>query len=145
MDRIVLRIAGKSEGKARPKFDPRTRRAYSPPSNIISEGDVRQIWREAGEPRIEDDVAIRVLAIVVVVRPQGHFKSNGELSKLGLRHPVPRTRKPDLDNCIKLLLDALNSRAYKDDVQVAEVGLVRRWGSWPETLVVIEPIHEPIE
>ena len=137
MGEIILRVAGKASTKQRPRFDPRTRRAFTPPSNIISENDVRAIWREAGEPRVEDDVAIAIEVEIVVVRPQGHFKKDGTLSTEGMRHPIPRNKKPDLDNALKLVMDALNSRAYRDDVLVAYATVERKWGDWPETTIRI--------
>lgn len=132
---IELRVAGKASTKQRQRFDPRTRRAYSPPSNIISENDVRAVWREAGEPRLENDTAISIEVTILVPRPSGHFKKNGDLSAEGLRHPVPRNKKPDVDNALKLVMDALNSRAYKDDVQIARATVERCWADWPETTI----------
>jgi Holliday junction resolvase RusA-like endonuclease len=67
------------------------------------------------------------------------------LSATGLRHPVPRSRKPDLDNAVKLVMDALNTRAYRDDVRIARVYCERVWGDWPLTVVKIWPLHEPVE
>lgn len=136
----MLRVAGKATTKQRQRFDPRTKRAYTPPANIIGENDVRAIWREAGEPRIEDDTAISIEVVIIVTRPQGHFKKNGDLSTEGLRHPVPRNRKPDVDNALKLVLDALNSRAYKDDVQIAKASVERRWGDWPSTTIRLKEL-----
>lgn len=141
---ITLRIAGRASTKQRPRFDPRTRRTYTPPSNVVSENDVRAVWREAGEPRVEDDCALALSIVVTVMRPAGHFKRDGSLSAEGLRHPIPRNKKPDVDNAAKLVMDALNSRAYRDDVLIADLSVKRRWGSWPETVVEIEPLdrHE---
>jgi Holliday junction resolvase RusA-like endonuclease len=144
MTMIELHIAGRSTTKQRPRFDPRTKRAYTPPSNTIGENDVRAIWREAGEPRIDDDVAIAIRMVVRVCRPGGHFRKDGGLSMEGIRHPIPRNKKPDLDNAIKLVMDALNSRAYKDDVQVARILVEREWGHWPETIVYIEALGTSI-
>jgi Holliday junction resolvase RusA-like endonuclease len=141
---ITLRIAGRATTKQRPRFDPRTKRTYTPPSNIVSENDVRAVWREAGEPRIEDDCAVALEITVTVMRPAGHFKRDGSLSSEGLRHPVPRSQKPDLDNAVKLVMDALNTRAYRDDVRVAKLSAERQWGDWPETLIVLRAIA-PVE
>jgi Holliday junction resolvase RusA-like endonuclease len=113
---------------------------YTPPSNIVSENDVRAVWREAGSPRIEDECAIELHVLVTVMRPAGHFRKDGSLSSEGLRHPIPRTPKPDLDNAIKLVMDALNTRAYKDDVRIARVVAERQWGEWPETVVTLAPL-----
>lgn len=137
---IQLRVAGQPSTKQRPRFDPRTKRTYTPPSNIISENDVRAVWREAGEPRIEDDVAVELQVMVVVIRPAGHFKNDGSLSTEGLRHPIPANKKPDLDNAVKLIMDALNTRAYRDDVRIARIIAERRWGDWPETTILISPM-----
>jgi Holliday junction resolvase RusA-like endonuclease len=133
---IELRVAGKSHGKERPRFDPRTRRAYTPPANIVSENDIRAVWREAGEPRVEDqDAAIGIEVFIMVVRPKGHFKKDGTLSAEGRRNPKPANKKPDLDNALKTVMDALNSRAYRDDVRVARVFMDRDWGTWPEMII----------
>lgn len=136
---IKLRIAGRSSTKQRPRFNTQTGRTYTPPSNTISENDVRAVWREAGEPRIDDDVAISISMTVYVCRPAGHFKKDGTLSAEGMRNPVPRNKKPDLDNAVKLVMDALNTRAYKDDVQVASLHVDREWAEWPETIVRLQP------
>jgi Holliday junction resolvase RusA-like endonuclease len=135
---IELRVAGQASTKSRPRFDPRTRRTYTPPSNIISENDVRAVWREAGEPRFEDlgdGVALELEVTIYVVRPGGHYRRNGSLSAAGLRQPVPCRQKPDLDNALKLVMDALSTRAYRDDVRIATLSAARRWGPWPETII----------
>lgn len=36
-------------------------------------------------------------------------------------------KKPDIDNVIKIILDALNGIAYKDDCQVVEVIAVKKY------------------
>ena len=38
-----------------------------------------------------------------------------------LQNKVRPTKKPDIDNIIKAVLDALNGIAYKDDTQVVQV------------------------
>lgn len=147
--RIVLRISGEARGKARTRPRPGATgdasRFMKPKGDRIAEAVIIDAWKQEGEPRIDEDVAIRILMVIVTPRPQGHFKKTGELSADGIRQPVPRKKKPDLDNALKLVCDALNKRAYRDDVLIAEVGVVRRWGEWDETLVVIEPIHARVE
>jgi len=48
-------------------------------------------------------------------RPKSHFTSKGELSRFA---PREYTKKPDIDNLIKFVLDALNGHLYVDDAQV---------------------------
>jgi Holliday junction resolvase RusA-like endonuclease len=135
---IELHVAGKATTKQRPRFDPRTRRAYTPPSNIINENDVRSVWRDAGAPRIEGTPPIEIELVILVVRPQGHFNSKGELNKKGLSMPYPSNKRPDVDNGLKLVMDALNSRAYHDDVQVCRAQITREWSDWAETIIRIK-------
>lgn len=139
MTEILLRVAGKPEGKGRPRFG-KGHRVFTPKATEVAEREIRQAWREAGEQRLPDDAAIRIDLTLVVCRPQNHFKKNGDLTAEGMRHPVPRNKKPDVDNALKLALDSLNTRAYKDDVQVAQVGINRVWGDWPETVIRLREI-----
>lgn len=137
---IVLRVPGEPKGKDRPRFNGRTGRTYSTNATVLAELVIRAAWQDAGEPRLGDDEALSLRVVATVVRPASHFRAGGELSAQGLRHPVPRNRKPDLDNLVKLVMDALNGRAYRDDVQVAEVYAVRRWGVRAETLIEVGEI-----
>ena len=42
------------------------------------------------------------------------------------RNVIRPTKKPDVDNVAKSILDSLNGMAYKDDSQVVEC-IVRKW------------------
>lgn len=137
---IFLEVHGKPVGKGRPKFSTQTGRAYTPKQTVLAEREIRQAWREAGEQRLPD-VALEILIKLYVQRPQSHFKKNGELSTEGNRHPIPRNKKPDVDNALKLAMDALNSQAYKDDVQIAKATVVRYWGEWPKTTINLRELE----
>lgn len=141
VERIVLRLAGPPTGKDRPRFDPRTGRTYTTKETTRAENDLRAVWREAGEPRLPDDCAVGLSVTLSVPRPASHFRRDHSLSAEGLRHPVPRNKKPDLDNAVKLIMDALNGRCYRDDVQVAWLYVVREWAPFAETLVVLTAIQ----
>lgn len=139
LSQIHLEIHGKPVGKGRPKFSTKTGRAYTPKATVLAEKEIRQAWREAGQPRLPD-AALEIVVKLYVQRPQSHYKKNGELSAEGERHPIPRNKKPDVDNAIKLVMDALNSQAYKDDVQIAKATVLRFWGEWPKTVITIKEL-----
>lgn len=139
---FTIEIHGNPVGKDRPKFNTKTGRVYTTKQTVLAEREVRQAWREAGQPRLPD-AALELVVELYVQRPKGHFKQNGELSAEGLRHPIPRNKKPDIDNALKLVMDALNSQAYKDDVQIAKVTVMRHWGDWPKTVITVKEL--PIE
>lgn len=55
----------------------------------------------------------------------------------------PYTSRPDADNVAKLVLDALNGHAWKDDAQVTDLHVVkmdRTRGLAPETVVLVTPL-----
>lgn len=75
--------------------------------------------------------------LFLVERTKGHFIATGDLSTEGLRHPLPENRKPDVDNAAKLVMDALNKRAYKDDVQVTTATQKKRWSNVSGTEIIL--------
>jgi Holliday junction resolvase RusA-like endonuclease len=52
------------------------------------------------------------------------------------------TKKPDADNASKVILDGLNGVAYKDDVQVCELIITKRWARHPNTHVTVAPARD---
>jgi Holliday junction resolvase RusA-like endonuclease len=40
---------------------------------------------------------------------------------------MPKTKKPDIDNLTKAILDALNGIAWNDDAQVAQITAKKVW------------------
>ena len=51
-----------------------------------------------------------------------------EKKKLAIRNEILPEMKPDCDNIAKAILDSLNGIAYKDDSQVVELTVVKRFG-----------------
>lgn len=132
---VHLAIAGQPQGKGRPRFARDTGRVYTPKATLIAEGEIRRAWEEAGHPRLPDE-ALHLDVRLGVVRPKGHFTTKGELSAAGLRAVFPANRKPDVDNALKLVMDALNSRAWRDDVQVVTARVSRHWARFPSVEIV---------
>lgn len=142
---ITLTVPGAPTGKGRPKFVRATGRTYTPASTQSAEQRIQSAWYAAGEPRIEGRGAIKMYVELVLGRPQNHWRRDGTLGLAGDRAPWP-VKKPDADNALKLVCDALNGMAYIDDVQVTDVRVVRRWAAPREpehTVVRIEPLARP--
>jgi Holliday junction resolvase RusA-like endonuclease len=99
----------------------------------VAERVVRAAWEGVGEPRLEGAIYLDVS--LHHERPAGHFTKAGALSAEGARHPWPDTKKPDVDNALKLVMDALNTRAWRDDKQVVRATVIRCWALRAHTLV----------
>jgi Holliday junction resolvase RusA-like endonuclease len=108
--------------------------SYTPRQTELAEALVVQAWRSIGEPRFpvphpKAHLPVKVDVLMLVERRASHYNGSGELNTEGLRHPLPENRKPDVDNAAKLIMDALNKRAYKDDVQVTDARFRKRWSN----------------
>lgn len=140
---VVLRIEGAPRGWQRSRVNHAQRRHFEDPKTERGYANVLIAWHEAGSPRLPDGpLAIQFEA--VLARPQGHWRKDGTLSAAGQRLPWP-TKKPDVDNALKLVMDALNTKAYRDDVQIVTAWVSKRWAQPAEpehTSVVLTPLPE---
>lgn len=90
---------------------------------------------EAGNPKepvIKKGVPVRILITAFYKPPARTTKKDYIKIQNGEKFP---TRKPDADNIVKAVLDALNGSAYYDDAQVIEI-TVRKLFSFDEGLTV---------
>jgi len=70
-------------------------------------------------------------------RPKSHF------NKKGLKPTAPKYKasRPDLDNCVKFILDALNSKFFADDAQVVKTVAVKEYADVPNVTVTLSEIE----
>ncbi|MDX5782784.1 RusA family crossover junction endodeoxyribonuclease, partial [Clostridioides difficile] len=68
-------------------------------------------------------------------------KSNSKKVKEQKRNNVLRpSKKPDIDNVVKIIADSLNEIAYKDDTQIVEVVASKYYSDKPRVEVILEDI-----
>lgn len=128
---VTFRIPGKLTGKGRPRATlvAGRPRLYTPAETRSAETRVRDAWRAAGSPYLGDG-PLTLELVIGHERPAGHWTSRGDLSAAGRRMPFP-AKKPDADNQLKLLADALNGCLWKDDAQIVEARIVKVWMRLP--------------
>ena len=61
-------------------------------------------------------------------------KKNRKLIEEGKLHP---TKKPDLDNVAKIVLDSLNGIAYSDDSQIVKLNVEKHYSENPRVEVTL--------
>ncbi len=66
--------------------------------------------------------------------------ANKENKQLMLSNQIRPTKKPDADNCAKVVSDALNGIAYKDDTQVVELIVTKHYSEVPRVEVELQKI-----
>lgn len=113
--------------------------------------EVRDSWKALAVEPFAKDVDLALSVRVYCKRPDGHYRTNGELKPWALTaRPRAGTNGGDLDNFIKLVKDALNLVAYHDDTQIVEyLEPTGKWfvgpGELPRTEVTIVPVTHLVE
>lgn len=113
-------VTGKIRGKARPRIC--RGHAFTPKDTVQYEKLVRECYKEQDGRYLEGSV--RALIIAYYKIPKSYSKKRVQAIKDGLEKP---TKKPDADNIGKIILDSLNGIAYKDDSQIIELMVVKRY------------------
>lgn len=100
--------------KGRPRVAVRAGRAhaYMPASTLLAEWRIRDAWITAYGEEPSDGPLLLVLGVWLPI-PTSVAKKRRATAE-----PVTR---PDLDNYLKLALDALNGVAFKDDSQIVRI------------------------
>jgi len=117
-------ILEKAIGKQRPRFNTKTRTTYTPQRTKDFEELVR--WGFINKYNIEQEASYNPFKakIIAIYRPPV------KTSKKRLKEIIntPYIKKPDSDNIAKAILDSLNGLAYKDDNQITELTVIKKYG-----------------
>lgn len=118
MEEVHFIIPGKPIGKGRPRFT-RTGHCWTPDKTVAYERDIKMAyWSTYGHSKYEADKALAVDIVLYYPRPKSMAKHKRLMAQKGVLRP---TVKPDVDNVIKAILDALNGVAFADDRQIVQV------------------------
>ena len=125
-------------GKARPRVVVKNGRtmAFTPKRTAHAEQLIRaQVAAEGGGEFFEAGVPLHLDIEFVMAKPPSAPKKR--------RWPVT---KPDIDNCYKLVTDALERFLYSNDSQIVEVFMSKTYGEQPCIRLVaseVEPARVP--
>lgn len=130
---IAFTVPGVPVGKGRPRMG--GGRMYTPTKTVNYEGLVAHAASQAmaGRPLIEGACAV-TLEITLPVPASWSKKKQAE----ALAGRIFPTVKPDKDNVIKAVYDALNGVVWRDDVQVVDGAQRKRYGPVPGVRVVVD-------
>lgn len=133
MSRIVFEVKGQPVGKGRPRFVRATGHTYSPEKTRLYEKSVADAYTKASGKVLDGYITIQISAFYKI--PKSVSKERRVQMERGLIKPIV---KPDIDNVVKAILDALNGTAYHDDNQVVSVFAKKRYANEPFVKVEVE-------
>ena len=70
-------------------------------------------------------------------RPKSHYRTGKFAGILKDSAPIRHTKKPDIDNLLKLVMDSLNKVFWKDDSQVCNVIAQKLYDEKPRVVIEI--------
>lgn len=110
---------------------------YTPEKTVNYENLVQFSYIEQYKDKelLEEDLSVIINFYFPI--PKSTSKKNRELM---LKGEIRHNKKPDIDNCIKSITDALNNIAYKDDSQIVQIIAAKVYSEVPRTEVIIEKI-----
>lgn len=132
-------VAGEIVGKGRPRFT-RSGRTYTPKRTTDYERTIKTAYLNKYSYLSQKALRIKICAYLEVARSHSKVKKSKMLMNL-----LQCTKKPDIDNITKVVLDALNKVAYQDDTQVVELVAIKRWSNTSRLVVIIEELGKTMK
>lgn len=132
---IRLIIPGEPVAKARPRVTKWG--AYTPEKTKNYETLVRELYIiQHGQTLLEGELEVKIKAYFTI--PKSTSKKRKALMVSKDIRPIKR---PDLDNVMKSVTDALNEIAYKDDSQIVSATVSKYYSEEPRVEVEINKIQ----
>lgn len=126
---LVFEVPGKVRGKGRPRFM-RNGHTYTDKNTVAYEKLIQASYLK--RTSYISQKSVRISMYICFAPNRSDTKKNRIIKLLNKLWPK---KKPDVDNVIKVVLDALNKVAYADDTQVNEIHVIRHWDE-QERLVI---------
>ena len=128
-------VPGEIVGKERPRVNMYTGRVYTPGKTKYYEFLIQQ-YIKIKYPRyemLEGRLSINIIAYLKI--PKSTSKAKVEEM---LENKISPTKKPDVDNIAKSILDAMNNFVFKDDNQVSKISVEKRFALEEKAVIEVE-------
>ena len=128
-------VPGRVIGKGRPRLNSYTGVVYTPTKTKDYESLVEQYFL-LKYPRFKTlEGRIKVSIIAYFSIPKATKKS--DINEM-LDNNISPTKKPDIDNIVKAVLDSMNKFAFKDDNQITKLEVEKKYALEDKIYIKIE-------
>lgn len=123
MRTVMFHVPGKPQGKARARtfYSPQAGRSVSvtPENTVLYENLIKDRYlQQANGCYMEAGIPVTLRIVARFLPPKSVSKKRKSDMLEGRELPL---KKPDMDNIVKVVADALNGIAYRDDTQIVYV------------------------
>ena len=136
---MIFEILGEPMGKQRPRFVRvgNFTRTYTPKETVNYENWVKLSYQNFGGENFAD-APLRTEVYIYCKIPKSFSKKKRQEA---IDDKIFPQKTPDIDNCCKIIFDALNGIAYNDDKQIVELKAIKRYAEKERVVVIIEQIN----
>jgi Holliday junction resolvase RusA-like endonuclease len=134
---IQFTIPGEPVGKGRPRATTINgmARMYTPKKTASYEGRVIDAFVRAGGVMLGGNIAMTIHATF-------SMPVSWSMKKRQAMDGKHCCKKPDADNVLKVVADALNGIAYRDDAAIVYASIEKRWGQDGSVRVLVREIAD---
>lgn len=129
-----LTIPSTPVGKARPRFGKNG--AYTPEKTRNYETLVKELYfTKHGQTMLEGPLHMEIKAYFGIAK-----SSTKKVREKMIGGSLRPTKRPDIDNVVKSIADALNGVAYADDSQIVSLSASKHYAEYPRVEILIRPL-----
>lgn len=137
---IYFKHNGEAVGKGRPRVSRRGNyvHTYTPEKTRVFEEAIRYEFMASTcetMPVYSRETPLKAVIHIGTAIPKSYSKKKRETCLAGELAP---SKKPDIDNILKAIFDALNGYAYEDDAQIVEIVADKKYTESPYIEVTID-------
>ena len=128
-------VPAKIVGKGRPRLNSYTGQVYTPTKTKDYESLVEQYFllKYPRYKTIEGRAKVSIIGYFEI--PKSTPKAMREQM---IENKISPTKKPDIDNVVKIVLDAMNKFAFKDDTQITKIEVEKKYSDVEKLYIKIE-------
>lgn len=141
MTSVAFIVPGQPQGKARPRIGKvgAHARMFTPAKTVAYEGLIAHAAHVAMAGRPLIDGAVSVLLLIECQVPASW---SARKQRAALADEVLPTARPDADNVLKAANDGMNGVVWRDDAQVVDVTLRKRYAAQPRLQIVVTAVGQ---
>lgn len=127
MKQVIFSVPGKPQGKARARtyHTNGITRTVTPEKTVLYENFIKERYlKESNGLFFEKNVPVCLVVEIRYAPPKSTSKKRYAGMMAGKEYP---TKKPDADNVLKVICDALNGIAYHDDSQIVYIACAKKY------------------
>ena len=135
---ISMELEGNPIAQKRPRIarGPNSSWCYDSQKEL-KDGSQWQLRSQFREPPLTVPVSIDLIFFMPIPKSTSAFKKRQMQNGI-----IAHTKKPDIDNLQKFILDCMNKLVFEDDSQVCEIRAKKIYSSKPATLIRVIPLTD---